>query len=253
MKRSIRIAVSAGALLALLNSTSVRADQNVVQTFSQPIHTTVNIDESGCQNHPGPTITVNGAIVLGGVQLRLIFQNNVKGTHTTEVTWSGDFELIPLGKSISIPKQPSQGGVGGNPYIWIQFFNKKGNQSDEIFLGRCVQGLKLGNDFLNDSIVELLLSFLGCNNHPGPVITIGGNMHLDGLSAKLIFRNNLKGTHTAQAATTVKLIQDGTILTIPKSPHQGGSGGNPLVYVQVLHGNGDPASNVIFLGRCNKL
>ena len=39
-------------------------------------------------------------------------------------------------------KQPSQGGVGGNPWIYIQFFDEDWEPlTDLLLLGRCVQGL----------------------------------------------------------------------------------------------------------------
>ena len=52
--------------------------------------------------------------------------------------------LLNLGESITIPKQPVRGGVGRNPHIYIQFTDcRGGNLGDEIYLGRCVQGVTL--------------------------------------------------------------------------------------------------------------
>src|SRR5439155_1286152 len=104
----------------------------------------------------------------GGLEIELIFQNNLKGTHQTIVTFATNVVLVPLGDKIVIPKQPVLGGVGGNPHIFIQFFNNAGNLSDEIYLGRCVQGLKLENDFLNATLAQVLIGSEGCYNHPGP-------------------------------------------------------------------------------------
>ena len=240
-----------GAVMALVNSGL--ADTKVGAQFAQPVHATVNVNETGCNNNPGPKVTIDGEIALGGLQLRLILANNVKGTHTTEVTLATNVVLVPLGTKITIPKQPVQGGVGGNPHIWLQFCNKDGNLSDEIYLGRCVQGLKVENDSLNASIAALLVSTMGCENNPGPYIYIGGGLEVSGLKAKLIFRNNLKGTHTAEWSGAVTLIPDGTVLKIPKQPVRGGSGGNPLIWIQMLQGNGDPIGELEFLGRCNKI
>ena len=255
MKHIIRSVVASGGLLAAFNIgvPSVLADQQVNQAFSQDVHATVNIDETGCLNHPGPTITISGSVKLGGLGIRLILANNVKGTHQVEVTGTVDLTLIPLGKQLSIPKQPVLGGVGGNPYLYVQFYNKKGNLGDEVFIGRCVQGLKLGHDSINDSLAAVIVSALGCNNSPGPNITFGGGAKMSGLHAKIIFRNNVKGTHTAESSASVDIIPEGTDLVIPKSPAQGGAGGNPLIWVQLLHGNGNTASDPIFLGRCNKI
>src|ERR1043165_9485857 len=211
MKHIIRSVVCAGAALALLNfsAPSVRADQQVGAEFNQPVHADVNFDESGCDNSQGPTVTISGGIKLGGLGIQLILANNQKGTHETVVTLTTNIVLIPIGSDISIPKQPVLGGVGGNPYIYLQFFSKKGVEGDEIFVGRCVQGLKVGHDSLNDSIAALIVSAMGCNNQGGPNITFGGGMNLSGLHGKIIFRNNVKGPHTAESSATFTVIPDG--------------------------------------------
>jgi hypothetical protein len=245
------------ALLALLNfgATPVRADQQVSVAFAMPMHVTTLVNEIGCDNSPGPQITLEGAVALGGLQVQLIFANNVKGTHMTEVTFKTNVVLVALGNSIVIPKQPVLGGVGGNPYIWLQFYNAQGNLSDEIFLGRCVQGLTLGKDFLNQALAGLIIAGSDCSNNPGPYITFEGGVTLSGLNARFIFRNNLKGTHTkiVESTADVTIIPDGTPIVIPKQPVLGGSGGNPLIWIQLLQGNGDPIGNPYFLGRCVQL
>src|SRR3989454_12210869 len=112
--------------------------------------------------------------------VKLLFENNVIGTHTHTVESIASATVIPQGQKITIPKQPVLGGVGGNPYIWLQFYNKDGNLTDPVFLGRCVQGLKVPGNFLNDTIAALLVSALGCENNPGPYIYVGGGISLSG-------------------------------------------------------------------------
>jgi hypothetical protein len=146
------------------------------------------------------------------------------------------------------------GGVGGNPYIYMQFFDGKDCAlTEELYLGRCVQGLSLEGDFLNDVLGSTTVHADGCSNHPGPVITMGGQITLSGLKARIIFRNNAKGTHAAETYTDVNLIIEGTPVTIPKSPHQGGAGGNPLILLQFLQCDETPIGDMFFLGRCNQL
>src|SRR6266496_3439398 len=214
MNVPLRSLICTGAAIALISSnlTSLRADQTVGAQFAQPVHVTANINETGCNNSPGPQVTIDGEISLGGLEVQLILANNVKGTHTTVVTLTTNIVLIPLGTKITIPKQPVLGGVGGNPLIWIQFYDQKGNNlTDEIFLGRCVQGLSLHNDFLNSSLAALLIQAGGCDNNPGPYITFGGGLTLSGLKARFIFRNNVQGTHQAEARADVSIIPDGTL------------------------------------------
>jgi len=245
------------ALLALgsLGVSPLLADQTVPVAYRMPVHVACHVSESGCNNSPGPTITLDGAISLGGLGANLIFENNVKGTHTaTVVSWATNISLLPLGSPISIPKQPVLGGVGGNPYIYMQFYDAKGNAlTDEMFLGRCVQGLSVGADLVNDVVGSTTVHTDGCDNHPGPVITMGGEITLSGLKARIIFRNNPKGTHTAETFSDVNIIIDGQPVTLPKSPHQGGAGGNPLILLQFLQGDGTAITDPLMLGRCNQL
>ena len=256
-KTVITSACGAVALLAVasLGLSSARADQVVPVACKMPVHVKCNVDESGCYNNPGPTITLNGAITLGGIGANLIFENNLKGTHTALVpTWATNIALLPLGSAVIIPKQPVLGGVGGNPHIYFQFLDGKSNAlTEELYLGRCVQGLSLEGDFLNDVIGSTTIHSDGCNNSPGPVITMGGQIVLSGLKARIIFRNNVKGTHTAQHCRDVDLLIEGTPVTIPKSPHQGGAGGNPLILLQFLQCDETPIGDLFLLGRCNKI
>jgi len=252
MKTVLRAATA--SLVGAVLITTTHADQQVGVQYNMPMHVATKVTETGCQNNPGPNITLSGEIGLGGLGVQLIFRNNVKGTHETVVTFQTNVVLVPLGTKITIPKQPVLGGVGGNPHIWLQFCDpSQGNLTEEIYLGRCVQGLALENDFLNDTTAGLLIGSSGCENNPGPKITFSGGGSLSGLDAKLILRNNLKGTHTAEWQTTVTLLPDGTAVTIPKQPVQGGSGGNPLIWIQFLQGNGNPIGEPQFLGRCNKI
>jgi hypothetical protein len=233
---------------------AARADVSVSTSTTLAAHGTINVNESDCQNHPGPWVTLDGQIALGGLGIKLILQNNVKGTHTATVTVETNVVLLDLGDSITIPKQPVLGGVGGNPHISIQFVNSAGAAlGDEIYLGRCVQGLTLSPDFILGALASADISVGDCNNNPGPWITIGGGITLSGVDAKIIFRNNLKGTHTAEAISTVTLIANGSTIKVPKQPVRGGAGGNPIISVQFINGQGEPIGDPIVLGKCNKI
>jgi len=244
-----------GVMAALnLGVGSLLADQNISLNFNMPMHVTANVNETGCDNSPGPQITIEGDIAMGGLQVELILENNLKGTHKTVVTSDTKTVLIPLGDKIVIPKQPVLGGVGGNPYIWLQLYDGNGNNlTDPIFLGRCVQGLSIGKDILNPSLLASLITASDCSNNPGPYITFDSGLTLTGLHARFIFTNNPKGTHTALATTSVTLLPDGTFIRIPKQPVLGGSGGNPIIWIRFLQGDGTPIDDPICLGRCVQL
>src|SRR5204863_3041344 len=74
---------------------AVLADQQIQLRFNLPVHLDLTVNELGCDNAPGPQITVEGSFALGGLGAELIFQNNVKGTHTATDTFTTDVVLVP--------------------------------------------------------------------------------------------------------------------------------------------------------------
>lgn len=232
------------------------------QTFSMPVGATTTTEVTGCENSPGPYITISGAMTIGGVGGRLTFTNNVKGTHTFESDTRVDVTVIPSGGSITIPKQPVQGGVGGNPFIWIQFEDGNGQTvSGEIFLGRCVQGLRNTSsiDFASLAHALATITVADCANSPGPYITLDGDLEVkSGLDAVFIFANNdnpVDGPHraTADAVVRVSLVPPGQDIRFNKQPSQGGVGGNPWIWFNFLSGTGAPLGDPALLGRCEQI
>jgi hypothetical protein len=240
--------------IGVLTAFSARADKQVVVGYDLPIHISAVVNSSGCHNSPGPQVTLSGAISLGGLSAKITLSNNQKGTHTAVVVREFELTLLPAGTSITIPKQPVLGGVGGNPHIYLQFHNGSGgNLSEEFYLGRCVQGLNISADVLNEAVARANVHTEGCSNNPGPFITLGGDIVLGGLHARFIFRNNVKGTHTAEVNRDVTIIAGGSTITIPKQPSRGGVGGNPWITIQLLDGDDEAISDPVLLGRCNKI
>jgi hypothetical protein len=100
-------------------------------------HADATVDGS-CSNNPGPWITIDGALVLGGVDGRIIFSNNEKMTHRRDEIGSLEFVIVPKETPVVFPKQPSIGGVTGNPLLSFEFTDADGEPvSDAIKLGRC--------------------------------------------------------------------------------------------------------------------
>src|SRR5260370_17333007 len=111
----------ASLVLLCLGLVSIaHATTTVNATFETPVNVQTSISTSGCSNSPGPTITLQGALSLGGVGVRLLFENNVVGTHTFTVESTASATVIPQGQSIQIPKQPVLAASAANPYTWIQ-------------------------------------------------------------------------------------------------------------------------------------
>ncbi len=248
-----RMAVAVMAVGMLAGLTSARGDQRVSLAYDMPMVVTLNLNSSDCDNSPGPFITLEGAIVLGGLNAEVIFQNNVKGTHQATEAVTGTAVVVPAGGSITIPKQPVLGGVGGNPWIYIQLFNAEGNLTPEILVGRCVQGWKMEKNLLNSAVASLLVIASECSNNPGPWITLGGQTTLSGLKARVIFKNNVKGTHVKPVCAEVELLPEGACIVIPKQPPLGGVGGNPWIWVQFLDAAESCLGDPFFLGRCSEL
>jgi hypothetical protein len=242
-------------LSACLASTASAA--TLSQRLSQIASVNLSATPSGCENNPGPFITLNGEMKLSGISARIILSNNAKGTHTATADVTADVVLIPAGESIQIAKQPSRGGVGGNPWIYLQFVDGHGGSLGQPqLLGRCVQGLRNASGaFGIPTGAECSVTTGGCTNSGGPNVTLSGELKLGGLGAQIILTNNAKFTHAtaADVVVDVVLLPEGQSITFAKQPPLGGAGGNPLIYVQFLSGSGAPIGSKILLGRCNQL
>jgi hypothetical protein len=212
---------------------------------------------SDCSNSGGPYITLEGALSFHGIKTNVILKNNVKGTHTATQQVNTIVQILADGEKVTIPKQPSRGGVGGNPYIWLQILGDKGEPlGPPQFLGRCSQGLSAAHlDFEMLSHLDASVVTGDCSNSPGPFVTLEGALGLLGINAKLIFTNNRKWTHVAAEDVCVDLLvlKPGEKLVFHKSPRFGGAGGNPLVYLRFLDHEGDAICGELPLGRCNQM
>jgi hypothetical protein len=250
----------AALVVGILAAASVPASaQEVDETLQLPLQVSLSASSADCTNNPGPHVTLSGLVAMGGVSVDLIFRNNVKGTHEREVESTSSVELT-FDDSITIPKQPVQGGTGGNPFIWVQFEDANGNAvSGEIYLGRCVQGLDASADADLSVPIALALQVASdhdsCTNNPGPWITLSGKIAVSGLDARVIFRNNdnkVGGPHVnvQESSATVEVVPDGLTVQIEKQPVLGGVGGNPRVYIAAA--TGDESTGEIYLGRCNQ-
>jgi hypothetical protein len=253
--------IAALAALALLAGAPASARQ-AEASFGTPAAFVMDASAEGCYNHPGPTIRLSGTLTLGTVAGEVYLQNNAKGTHKSEAE-SVLLEVVlrsESGEDIEVAKQPPLNGVGGNPYIFVQFTDDDGRNLHRkpILLGRCVQGLNstsilfaLATHGVADVTTE------GCRNHQGPYITIDGGLIFGGLKAKLILSNtrklSSKGAHTNDENTVtvdVVLKPAGDELRFHKQPPLGGAGGNPHLFFQFTDGEGEGYDDSVYLGRC---
>jgi len=250
----VKRVIAAVLLGMLVAATSWGA--TISQSFSQTAHVHVSASASGCENHPGPYITLDGGLSLSGLNAKIILTNNARFTHVASADIVADVSIIPVGQSLTFHKQPSQGGVGGNPWIYFQYFDKNGDLSSLQLLGRCVQGLSPSAlNIILPQLSNMTVTAGGCDNTGGPYVTLDGALVLGGLNGRIVLSNNAKLTHASSADITIEvvLIPEGQSLTFHKQPPLGGAGGNPIIYVQFTTPNGTPLSDYIKLGRCNKL
>jgi hypothetical protein len=256
MRKRISILSTLALASSLALAGAAQASVTIQDTLSLPSSLVTKASANGCDNSPGPTITLEGELTLGGVKGRLIFRNNEQGTHERVEDVTVDLTILEDGETIQFAKQPPQGGVGGNPHIFIQFYDEDWKSvSKPVYLGRCVQGLS-GASLLFAAFADADVDISGsCSNSPGPYITLSGELGFGGINAKLIFANSRKlSPHVRAEAVEVGFnLVPGDVLTFAKQPPLGGVGGNPRIYFQFLSESGKALSDEIFVGRCVQL
>jgi hypothetical protein len=99
----------------------------------------LTVSVAGCANHPGPTITVDGAVEFTGLNAQIIVRD-AEGSSAGQAVIGADIVALPAEAALAVPKQPTRGGVGGNPWIWAQLVDASSAAfSDEILIGRCLE------------------------------------------------------------------------------------------------------------------
>lgn len=228
----------------------------ITRSLPQSAHLSLAATASGCENNPGPYITIDGALTLSGVGARVILTNNRRFTHVTEADVTADVEIVPVGQEIQIHKQPVLGGVGGNPWFYLQFSDGQRLLGKPKLIGRCVQGLNpFALDFDLPTTAHATVDSDACTNSGGPNITLNGELKLGGFYGHLILTNNAKFTHVTSADVVINIVivPAGQSIVFAKQPPLDGAGGNPYIFLQFLDGSQSPLGDAIFVGRCNQL
>jgi hypothetical protein len=118
----------------------VAATFPAVATAKLTTTVTLAVTADGCENNPGPTITLEGVVRFVGLQARIIVRGAAGGPVAGDVNTRADIVALAAGETLSIPKQPVRGGVGGNPWIWARLMDAEGAAlAEEILIGRCAQ------------------------------------------------------------------------------------------------------------------
>jgi hypothetical protein len=252
------------ALVSLLAIPNVQAKSSVISSTTFGTNFTVrgsaglDVEATNCDN-TGSTVDITGELTFEtGLQLEIVFKNNVKGTKST-LAQVGDATIVvlPGGGTASVPKQPVLGGVGGNP--WISFGLVDSNSEDlssQTVLGRCVQGAhaRIDQQFGLAGALRVLAQSTECSSKRSVISFLTENDTGAGVDGVLLFDNNInKVVHRNDTnVASARLELRGVGPTQKGGWGIGGAGGNPLVFVRVLD-NGDDLTGEINLGRCNKL
>jgi hypothetical protein len=251
-------------MASFVGVTDARAEQTVTSALSIPAQLRGSLTAWNCTNNPGPWIRFEGGVALAGVNVELVFRNNINRDVHTLVEDVQIVQAVKANATITIPKQPSHvflggtgTGVGGNPWISFQLVDRNGNAlTGEILLGRCVQGaFQPTADYSTAAVAQAVISVLDCTNNPGPYINVNGSVSFSGVKARFIFRNQRTDGAPHEAIATVDLaaIQEGFTLRFPKQPVLGGVGGNPWISVRFAGTDGEALGEEVLLGRCVQL
>ncbi len=249
------------------------AERSVEADFILPAALNLSMETSGCTNRGGPQIRLVGDLFRGGIKGKLRAEN-AGGKHGNEVDAILSAKLTdPQGNAIEVPKQPVDGGAGGNPFIWFDAQDKDGRSLNggPKLLGRCVQGLfNVTQLFALAAHAQATIDG-SCDNSPshldGPAsyIVIDGALVTEGIYGEVILTNQdtLKARHkgTAPAKLSFEILPDGGGVIWPKQPFKDIDGdgegdgvtGNPLLYFVFQGEDGEDLSREWRLGRCNKL
>jgi hypothetical protein len=91
------------------------AQQTVTKTVSIPAQLQGALTTFACENNPGPFITFEGSFVLRGVNVELVFRNNINKDVHTRVEQVAVVSAIATDETIVIPKQPSRVFLDAQP------------------------------------------------------------------------------------------------------------------------------------------
>src|SRR5215813_13707456 len=108
------------------------------QTITAQAELGATFTAATCTVSQAGTVTLTGQLTFGGLDARLIFRNNQKGTHQRTDDVTATTVLIPADQTIVIPTPSLQGSTGPGPFIFIQFIDASGNPiGGQIDLGAC--------------------------------------------------------------------------------------------------------------------
>ena len=256
MKKVVTVAVVTAISLVGLLGNAWAAGQ-VHKTFDLPAELTVTLQASACNTAPGPQISVQGDLVLAGLNTEVIFARPGKPVENEPIVV--EQVVVPDGSHTSTPGQNVTGGLSNNPYIWVQLLDDKGRAlTSEMFLGRCDQGsFTAVAQFRAPAEAIADVSATDCSSQSGPIVMLDGATSIAPLTAKVIFRSSLPtnppGGRIDQSESQIAIQPSAISYPFSNQPVSAHGGSNPLVSLQFRMDDGSPVSSEVRLGRCSSL
>src|SRR2546430_15625620 len=82
---------------------AAHALQAVTAGFSEPMNLQAIVSTFDCENSPGPWINFEGAVTLGGMNVQMIFRNNINKDVHTLVEDIQTVTAVAAGTTVRIP------------------------------------------------------------------------------------------------------------------------------------------------------
>lgn len=235
---------------------AIATQPQVSQSVAMPVHANTTAQLSGCNTASGVAVKLEGELALRGLGARLTFRNAEKGTANSVVEAQSDVAVIPAGRSITVPRQPAQTQVAGNPSVSLQIVDGSDQPiTSEVLLGRCGGAMgALASDFTLPATARATVA--SCSANAGPTIRLSGELAVETeVAAKVLLRD---GTSTSQAAAAdgtlkVTVLPARAAIEFANQPIRAGASRDPWIYLQFLSPAGTPIGEEFLIGRCGQL
>ena len=244
--------VSLAAIVLAVVTGNLLAAKQVQKVVTIPAEYTATVQTSNCMAAQGPQVNISGDLNPAGLEAEIIFSQPGKVDEFT----SGQ-EVVPQNTPIPLTQQQVVGGLGDNPFLWLQLVDSKGRpMSSEIFLGQCSQGTFNASASLLvplDTTAEITTD--ACATSRPEVQVINGSAEFSPINGRLILRSTTEvhGGQKNEVTLDLVLLPTGQEYAFPQPIVQGQISANPQISLQFREGGGSPVGNQINFGRCSTL
>jgi hypothetical protein len=249
----VKIISLAAIVLAVVTGNALAVKQ-VDKTLTIPAEYSATILTSNCLGAPGPQVMIQSEINPVGLEAEIIFSQPGKADQ-----FMAGQEVVPQNVPIPLTQQSVVGGLGDNPFLWLQITDARGKAlTSEIFLGQCSQGSFSPTAVVNVPVEATAeVSASGCEAADPTVTLNNSQVEFAAINGRLILRNSTD-THggpgqTGEVELELVLLPTGQVYAFPQPVVQGTISPNPQISLQFREGGGSPVGNQINLGRCSTL